>query len=231
MTKSRNINAPRHRWTPTELAYLREHYPHQRTADLAQHMGISLHVVYATANRVGLHKSQAFAATDKSGRILKGGKLGQASQFRPGEKPWNAGTHYTPGGRCVQTQFKPGNKPTNTQPVGAYRIATGKNGHKHLERKTGTAKGGNHKRWTPVARLVWEAVHGPVPAGSIVVFKPGQHTLVLQQITVDRIECITRRENARRNHPASYSLELARLIQLKGAITRQVNRIQKEYHP
>lgn len=77
-------------------------------------------------------------------------------------------------------------------------------------------------------RLVWEAANGPVPAGHIVVFKPGMRTVVLEEITLDRVELITRAENARRNHPRSRDPELGRLVQLKGAITRQVNRIARE---
>ena len=53
-------------------------------------------------------------------------------------------------------------------------------------------------------------------------------TNVLEEITVDRLECISMAENAQRNHPRSRNPELARLVQLKGAITRQVNRIAKE---
>ena len=113
-------------------------------------------------------------------------------------------------------------------PVGSYRVVTNKTGAMHLEQKTSEAKGANHMRWTPVSRLVWMAANGPVPAGSVVVFKPGMRTLVLEEITLDRVECITRKENAARNHPNRSNPEMAKLIQLKGAITRQVNRIQKE---
>jgi hypothetical protein len=60
-----------------------------------------------------------------------------------------------------------------------------------------------------------------------------QRATVLELITPDAVEAITRGENARgenarRNHPKNKSPELARLYQLKGAITRQVNRINKE---
>ncbi|MNR62573.1 hypothetical protein D3C85_1846370 [compost metagenome] len=54
-------------------------------------------------------------------------------------------------------------------------------------------------------------------------------TNVLEEITADRLECITRGENAERNHPRARSPELAKLVQLKGAITRQVNRIAREH--
>ena len=56
----------------------------------------------------------------------------------------------------------------------------------------------------------------------------GRFRLVEADITVDKVECITRAQNAQRNHPRNKSPELAKLCQLKGAITRQVNRITQE---
>ena len=78
-----------------------------------------------------------------------------------------------------------------------------------------------------MAELVWCEANGPLPPKHIVVFKPGQRTLELTEITLNKLECITRRENARRNHPINSNPALAKLIQLKGAITRQVNRINR----
>lgn len=228
MTASRHIITPRHAWSEPELAVLRAQYPHQCTADIAVQLGLDKTVIYSQANRMGIRKSAAFQATSKSGRILKGSILGQAMQFKPGQKPWNAGTHYVAGGRSAQTRFKVGQQPHTTMPIGAYRTTTDKTGRKSLERKTSNCTGANHKRWTPVSRLVWMAANGPVPADCLVVFRPGLHTCLLEQITLDRVECITRAEHARRNHPHSHSPELARLVQLKGAITRQVNRIKRE---
>lgn len=63
----------------------------------------------------------------------------------------------------------------------------------------------------------------------MVVFKRGMKTSVLEEITLDKLDCISRAENARRNHPRNRDPELGRLIQLKGAITRQVNRINREH--
>ena len=56
----------------------------------------------------------------------------------------------------------------------------------------------------------------------------GMKTAVEAEVTADRLECITRAENAHRNHPRNRDPELGRLVQLKGAITRQVNRIARE---
>ena len=219
-------NKPRHIWTAQELATLREMYPTTRTADIAALLGIDLELVYRRANMLHLRKNPEFFARDKSGRIFKGGKLGQATQFAPGQKPWNTGRKgWQAGGRSAETQFHTGALPPTTMPVGAYRVITTKGGKQFLERKVRQVPGASHKRWTPVTRLVWEAAHGPVPKGSIVVFKPGQRSIVLEEITLDKLELLTRAQNAARNSPYTRSPELGRLYQLKGQITRQVNRI------
>jgi hypothetical protein len=63
----------------------------------------------------------------------------------------------------------------------------------------------------------------------VVRFKDGQRTTNVADITLDRLECITQRENMRRNSNwTKYPVEVARLVQLKGAINRQINRMNKE---
>lgn len=230
MTKSRNLIAVRRPWTPIELDLLRDLYPDVPCADIAALLERHPGSVYYAATSRGLQKSDEFHASDLSGRILRG-KIDPrmvAGRFKPGMTPWNTGIRYVAGGRSAETRFKPGTKPAKTAPVGAYRLLKEKTGKVHLERKTSETSGPNHMRWTPVSRLVWEAANGPVPDGHLVVFKRGMHTAVLEEITLDRVECISRAEHARRNHPAQRDPELAKLIQLKGAITRQVNRINKE---
>lgn len=202
MTKSRGILAPRHRWTEAELATLRQFYPDMSTQQVAVLLSLKAGSVYAKANSLGLRKSDAFLASDRSGRIQRG-------RTDP---------------RMRATQFKPGQKPHTWVPIGSYRIS----GDGALERKVGDVPGPNHLRWHPVSRLVWEAANGPVPKGHMVIFRPGKKTTVLAEITLDRLELISRAEHARRNHPNSRSPELAQLVQLKGAITRQVNRIRRE---
>ena len=152
------------------------------------------------------------------------------ARFKPGQAPWNKGTPGSTGlhPNCRKTQFKKGRAPQearNYAPIGSLRL----NKDGHLERKmTDDLTLASSRRWSPVYRLVWEAAHGPIPAGHMVVFKPGQKTAVLEQITLDRLEQISRADNVRRNDPKNKHPELARLVQLKGAITRQVNRINKE---
>jgi hypothetical protein len=201
-------------------------YADAKTADIAGQIGRSVVSCYAKAAKLGLKKSPAFFEAGLGGRLAPGQhhEAMKAGRFQPGLTPWNKGTRYVAGGRSAETRFRPGNRPQSWLPVGSYRIS----GDGHLERKIGETPGPNHLRWKPVASLLWQEAHGPIPKGHMVVFKPGRFTNVLEEITLDRVECISRAENARRNHPRNKSPELAKLCQLKGAITRQVNRITKE---
>jgi len=57
-------------------------------------------------------------------------------------------------------------------------------------------------------------------------FRDGMATVALEEITPDRLMCVTQQENMRLNSSWSkYPVEVARLIQLKGTINRQVRRI------
>lgn len=219
------------RWTETEIMLVRELYPDLPSEDVAALLGRKVGTVHQCAARYGIVKSDYFKEQNTSGRIQRGKQdpRMKAGQFKPGHTTWNAGRKgWQAGGRSAETQFAPGDLPPNTLPIGSYRVLTNKNGKKHLEQKMREVPGSACKRWTPVSRIVWEAVHGPVPKGSIVVFSPGKNTIVLEEITIDKLECITRAEHANRNHPRSRFPEMGSLYQLKGAITRQINRINRE---
>lgn len=220
------MTRPRHRWQPHELEFLRQHYATMLTAVIAATLGIPAPRVLAKANEMRLHKSRQLIAETARLRTLDPNHGSHRTRRQPGEAPWNKGvagvTGTQPG--CRVTQFKPGSKPHTWVPVGSYRVCEGQ-----LQRKFSDAPGNPEKRWRAVTRLVWEAAHGDVPAGHVVVFKPGRQTTDLAGITLDAIELVTRAENMRRNsHHTNYPPELRSLVQLRGALTRQINRKAKE---
>lgn len=221
-------------WSQEEDDTLRKLWPTSPDKVIMAALGRSQTNLYARAKQLGIERSPEYTALHKAraAHRIRTDPVMSRQIFQPGLVPWNTGkTGYQPGGRSAETRFKPGSKPHTTLPVGAHRILHSNNGGPVLERKISDAPGPHHKskHWVPVARLVWEEAHGPIPPGYIVVFKtPGLRTVELEQITLDKLDCITRAEHAKRNHPRNKHPELGRLIQLKGAITRQVNRIARE---
>lgn len=222
----------RRKWSAAEDECMRRFYPDLTGEDMASVLKRSLSSVFQRAKVLGLCKSANFLASDRSGRVQRGRQDPrlQGTQFRKGQAAWNKGTKGVVGvqERCRATQFKKGRpaaEARNYQPIGSLRLS--KDGY--LERKvTDDQSIAPARRWVAVHRLVWEAAHGSIPKGHIVRFREGMKTATQELVTADRLECITRGEHAKRNHPRSRSPELARLVQLKGAITRQVNRISRE---
>jgi hypothetical protein len=224
MTKSRQIAPPRRPWAPDEVALLCARYAEHRTADIAAQLGRPLKHVYSKATRLGLRKSAAFLQRDVSGRMLKGGALSVATQFKPGSVPWNKGKHYEALGRSIDTQFKPGGTPHTWKPIGSLRI----NADGYLQRKCSDTRY-PPRDWVSIHRSVWEAANGPVPHGCVVVFVPGRKTTDEAAITPDAVECITRRQLMARNTlHALLPKPLAKLVQLRGALARQINRKAKQ---
>lgn len=216
-------------WSELEIMLLREVYPDHLTEAIAAVLDRSIGQVYAKAKSLGLKKSAAFIASEASGRIRRSDHKGRQTQFKPGQQPWNAGmTGWQAGGRSKETQFKKGSMSGAAQhnyvPIGTLRVT--RDGI--LERKM-TDDPGIYpaRRWTPVARLVWEAANGPIPPRHMVVFKPGMHTIIEAEITVDRLECLSRAEHMKRHTLHNYPKEIVHAIQVRGALNRRINRVQK----
>ena len=128
-----------------------------------------------------------------------------------------------PGNKAAETRFKAGQLPHTWKPVGSLRITD----DGYLQRKV-TDTRYPPRDWVPVHRLVWEAAHGPVPPGHVVVFKPGRHTVVEAAITPDAVELLTRGELMKRNSVHNLPKELVELVQLRGALNRKINARSKQ---
>lgn len=219
-------------WSPEDRALLVREYANTTTSTLAKQMSRTESSVYQMALKLRLKKSAEYLASVDSGRIQRGriDPRMQATQFKAGQKAWNEGIKGVCGihENCRRMQFKagrPASEAANYRPIGSERLS--KDGY--LERKvTDDPNIMPARRWVGVHRLVWEAANGPVPDHHVVCFLPGRRTAEAEKITLDALELVHRSELARRNHPRSRNPELAKLVQLKGAITRQVNRIARE---
>ena len=184
---------------------------------------MSIERVYSKANLMGLKKSEAYLASPAACRLRRGDNIGAEFRFKPGQKVWNKGMK---GLHIVgeATQFKPGHRGGRAaeiyQPIGAERIS--KDGY--LQRKINDDMP-LQKRWRGVHLIVWEAVNGPLPIGHAIVFRNGDK----RDIRLDNLELVTRAELMRRNsYHTNYPPEVRRVIQLRGALNRKINRISRE---
>jgi hypothetical protein len=221
MTKARGIYPAKRFWTPEEDAVLIRLYPDTPSDEIARQLGITVDRVYDRAALLGIKKSAEFLSSASSGRIKKASAASIANRFQPGHRTWNKGTKGLDiGGK--QTRFQPGIRQGKAmrlwQPVGTERIS--KDGY--LERKINEDRP-FQRRWRGVHLLVWEAARGQIPDGYAVTFKDGDK----QNVDIENLQLTSRADLMRRNCVHNYCPEIAQLAQLRGAITRQINRKEK----
>lgn len=219
MTKRRVHAEKRRYWTKEERRIVRQHYPHMQTAKLMPMLpGRTLATVYQEAARQRLHKTPEYLATEDACRLRKGKNVGWAHRFTKGQTPWNKGTHWKAGGRSVLTRFKKGQRSKRwdeeVYALGALRVTT--DGCLLIK-----ARPGRHRStWQIMARWVWQTERGPIPKDHIIRAKNGDS----HDCRIANLECISREENLRRNWHDRYPLSIKRLVQLRGALQRQINK-------
>ena len=190
---------------------------------ITEFLGIKRTDLISRACKLGLKKSKKIMREVVQRRAVN---FDTKHQFKPGLVPWNKGMRgFDPVlGRGL---YRDGLGAPHAVPIGTTRLRGAipqlPKARMYLEKKIAEPS-----VWVRVHRLVWEQANGPVPEGYIIVFKPGQHTTIEEEITPEKLECITRLELANRNHPINKCPELAQIYQLKSAISRQINRITKE---
>lgn len=212
-------------WTPEQEAILRARYPAEPTVALAQELGHPVRSVYCKAKNLGIKKTAEYLLTEHACRLRRGGDVGAATRFKKGMAPVNKGTK-RPGwapGRMAETQFKSGKLSGRAAqlllPVGTEVVD--RDGYRKRKVRKDAAPNMSRFNWKFVHVLVWEEKHGPVPKGHAVVFRNRDKA----DIRADNLELVTRAELMRRNSfHNNYPKEIGRVIQLRGAIVRQINK-------
>jgi hypothetical protein len=191
-------------WKPAEINRLIRLYPNMENGALGKRLGRGWASIQQKAIKLGLRKSAAFMASE-------------VCRFQKGMTPWNLGkTGYMGRNR---TSFRKGNKPQTWRPVGSERVT--RDGI--LQRKVRDS-GETKRDWKPVKDLLWIAKHGRIPKGWFVVHKDRNR----KNFALGNLTLVNRAENMRLNTYHRYPKEIARLIQLRGALNRRINRMANE---
>lgn len=216
----------RKRWAPEEDALIKQLYPNTPAKKIAQRFGCTIYQIYNRAGHLGLEKSAEYIARQNAelGRQLT--INGYAHRFPKGHVPANKGLRrpgYAPG-RMAETQFKKGQRAGAAEakwlPVGTVKM----NPDGYLRRKIAdepeaiAGKGGTSTNWEFIHRRVWEDAHGPIPEGYRIWWKDGDHL----NCTLENLELLSGHDHMMRTTVHNLPQPLKEVIQLKGAISRQI---------
>ena len=214
--KARSADSPlktqtnrRRFWTTAEESRLRSLYPTTPMSQLVEMLGRPKSAIYGKAKELGLKRSAEFLASEHSGRLRRDDNPGVATRFQKGHGTWNKGKPFAAGGRSAETQFTSGRLPHNHVPIGTEVLAS--DGYLKV-------KVAEPNKWEWTHRRNWQAVHGPIPKGMVLVFKTADHT----NCSVDNLELITRRELMSRNTIQRFPPELKQTIRLLGKLRRTI---------
>lgn len=146
------------------------------------------------------------------------------SCFQKGAKPFNAGlprrSWMSAQGikKVSKSQYKSGNLPWHTH--NCYEVVKwqkpGEKPYLIIYLKPTVRK--------YLHRHIWEQTNGPIPKGAKIVFKDG-NTL---NCNLDNLEILSNGELMLRNSAHRFGPEIFKIIQLRGAMNRQINKRLKQ---
>lgn len=161
------------KFSPAVRAFIEQNNKGRTAAELTDLVNAAFGTIYTVAQI-------------KSYRSRNHLRSGLTGYFEKGHTPYNKGKKRGSYPGMEVTQYKKGNVPHNHRPVGSERIT--RDGYR--ERKIAEPN-----TWRSVHVLNWEAVHGPVPKGSVVIFKDRD----LTNCDVSNLLLVTRAELVRMN--------------------------------
>lgn len=117
-----------------------------------------------------------------------------------------------------KTQFKKGQQPHNALYDHAIAKRKDKSGVYYLHIRVTPAK------WVPLQRYTWEQKHGLIRKGNKIIFKD-RNTL---NCNLNNLEMVSNAELLNRNSAHRFGPEIFKIIQLRGALNRQINKRLKQ---
>lgn len=207
------------KWSEKDIQILIEKYPVTPMNILKNLLKMKEHRIYNKAFQLNLKKDAEYLKKSAGRFTSHLSENSKRNQFKKGHKPFNKGMKGFYAKGSEKGWIKKGNKPLNHRPVGTIREVDG-----YLEIKVAE---GLHQ-WKLLHRIVWERMNGEIPKGYNVRFLDGNS----KNIEITNLGLISKSENMKKNsYHENYPKEIAQLIQLQGAITRQINkRANHEQH-
>jgi len=198
-------------WTEQEIKFLIDNYSDMATANIATIMNRPLGGVNGKAYTLRLKKSKSYMTKILAIESAKLKELGKTYQFKKEQVPYNYGQKISKElyEKCKRTMFKKGNKPGNTKKVGDERKDA--DGYTYVKIAD--------RDWKLKQRLVYENVHGPIPADSIVIFKDKNK----ENFDINNLQMITKLDNMLRNTIHNYPEPIQSLIKLNNKLKKQIN--------
>lgn len=207
-------------FSPADVAKIKALFSHTLSQDLADMIGCSVYAIHNKAYRLGLKKDPTYLK--ETNRVL-GKQLvltGSKTRFSKGHTPANKGKKMEEFmsaemiERTKSTRFRKGNIPSNHKPIGYERID--KNGYTLIKTEEPNVFRLKH-------RILWEQHYGPIPEGCNIQFKDGNPS----NISVSNLYLISKSQQLKEENSmyARYPKEVQDLIKLKGALSRQINKV------
>lgn len=120
--------------------------------------------------------------------------------------------------KIKKTQFKKGQAPKNTLFDNAIVKRKDKTGITYLYTRVSLSV------WVQLQRYIWEQSNGPIPKAHNIIFKD-RNSL---NCNLSNLEMVSNAELLSRNSAHRFGPEIFKIIQLRGALNRQINKRLKQ---
>lgn len=158
----------KHKYSPDEKAFMIEYVPGHSHKEIMEAFNEKFN------SCLGQNQIKGFIANHKL-------NTGRSGQFKAGDVPFNKGKKGMNG--WSSTQYKKGDRIYNQMPIGTEKVR----GDGYI-----WVKIADPNKWKQKNQIVWEAEHGSIPKGYVLVFADGDRL----NVCLDNLLLVSRNELA-----------------------------------